>query len=684
MKAFKKIISSVLSTIMLGSTLLFNLPQDKGVTAQTPTLVETTQTNAVTPKKYIVDVNHLGGVGASFICNNVALAQGESMTLTYTVQAKTVTNNNTTTDQRFAGVFAKSTLSKAYPVVGGNAENVTAFASFQLNGAGLDRTNAPTLPDEHFGVGNSYQLSLTPQSGNATYNWTLTKNGSQISAGQVAYDTYMGVMIYHYQNYEMRLADVSATTSNADLGVFVYNGGSGTHNASIIDGEKVPSVTLTQDSVEVSGATASVSEKDFYGNNSMCLTAGNPKMYLYIDGLDQYKTNTRVHVSLRLYLEIATTTATTSWYSPIELKKESGLYVDGDMPRNTWNHINYDTVVMERNGRKCVQLSVTANAGEVMYISTPTVSNDQTEKKYTLGGCQVYQMEFVSNLLQSYVIISPTGEVVVIDGGHASDAPVLYHFITKFTHRVDHWFISHYREDHCEALTTILQSGEYDIVIENLHYNFPTQAQCQAGFDYIKANYSGTVTDETSGMVQRKNILDNKSNFKVLNRVTSAMGQVFDLGGGSRMKVISNPDFEPNMNYGNNTSLMYKLETSEENVLFLNDIGDTGDEYITSNPTINYNGLPSATFREEIADCAYVQLGHHGQNGPSLNFYNYCTDMRICLYAAQAWVMNNVDGSKGGGVNSHETLVTLATRDFMREKGIYKYYSQENGRVKLV
>ena len=137
------------------------------------TPVEKPSTNAVTAKKYYVDVNNLGGVGASFICNNTALTQGESMTMTYTVQAKSSLADNTTTEQRFAGVFAKSNLSQAYPVVGTAENNVTAFDSFQINGADLNRTNAPTLPDTHFGVGSTYALTLTPQSNNATYDWTM-------------------------------------------------------------------------------------------------------------------------------------------------------------------------------------------------------------------------------------------------------------------------------------------------------------------------------------------------------------------------------------------------------------------------------------------------------------------------------------------------------------------------------
>ena len=135
MKAWKRIVGSLLATATLATTVAFNLPKANETVTDGVTPVTATQTNAVTPKKYSVAMNHLGGVGASFLCNNTALTQGDSMTITYTVRAKTDLSDNTTTEQRFAGVFAKGTLARAYPVVGSNADYVTAFDSFQINGA---------------------------------------------------------------------------------------------------------------------------------------------------------------------------------------------------------------------------------------------------------------------------------------------------------------------------------------------------------------------------------------------------------------------------------------------------------------------------------------------------------------------------------------------------------------------
>lgn len=685
MKAWKRIVGSLLATATLATTVAFNLPKANETPTGEVTPVTATQTNAVSAKKYSMSLVCTGGGGVVYFSNNVALTQGQSMTIEYTVQSKygEVTTQSVS-GQRMVGAFSNDAQVKAYPIVGTADNQVTAYEQFQVNGADVNATNAPTLPDVHFGVGSTYKMSFVPQSGNATYSWTLTKDGTQVDSGAIAYDKYMGIFFYHYQSYRLILSDVSIYTDSADLGVYAHNEGAVQCNAQVKSGEEIPMVTLTANHIEVSGSTATVENNaGYFGGNAIKLTAGSPSMYLYIDGLENYKKNTRVHVSLRLYLEYTTdANVSTTWYSPIEVKKECGLYVDGDMPRNTWNQISYDTIVLERNGRKCVQMSITGNAGEVMYISSPQVSADQTEKKYTLGGCEVYQMENTATLMEGYVIITPDKKVIVIDGGDTADAPTLYNFLMQFTHKIDHWFVSHYHGDHCGALVTMLQNNNYDFVIENLHYNFPTQAQCQAGFNYIASLIPGFTGDETASMVSRKNVLD-ATNSKIKNRITSTMGQVFEFGEDCRFKVISNPDFDPNTNYGNNTSLMYKLETAGENVLFLNDIGDTGDEYITANPTINYGGtVGSATFREEIADCAYVQLGHHGQNGPSLNFYNYCTKMRICLYAAPQWIMNN---DNGGGLSSEtSSLKTLATRDFMREKGVYKYYSQEMGRVRLV
>ena len=62
--------------------------------------------------------------------------------------------------------------------------------------------------------------------------------------------------------------------------------------------------------------------------------------------------------------------------------------------------------------------------------------------------------------MMSYVLQSPYGRLVVIDGGYEGDAPYLRKFLRDRGGRVDAWFISHQHDDHFGALTAILRQSD--------------------------------------------------------------------------------------------------------------------------------------------------------------------------------------------------------------------------------
>ncbi|MCD8032720.1 MAG: MBL fold metallo-hydrolase, partial [Alistipes sp.] len=50
--------------------------------------------------------------------------------------------------------------------------------------------------------------------------------------------------------------------------------------------------------------------------------------------------------------------------------------------------------------------------------------------------------------MNSYVIRTDAGRVVVIDGGTAADAPYLRGFLAALGNRVERWFVTHPHVDH--------------------------------------------------------------------------------------------------------------------------------------------------------------------------------------------------------------------------------------------
>src|SRR5678815_631841 len=61
--------------------------------------------------------------------------------------------------------------------------------------------------------------------------------------------------------------------------------------------------------------------------------------------------------------------------------------------------------------------------------------------------------------INSYVIQTGGGKLIVIDGGMRADAGALSRFIERLGNHVDMWFVSHQHPDHIGALTEILATG---------------------------------------------------------------------------------------------------------------------------------------------------------------------------------------------------------------------------------
>ena len=83
---------------------------------------------------------------------------------------------------------------------------------------------------------------------------------------------------------------------------------------------------------------------------------------------------------------------------------------------------------------------------------------------------------------ESYLMKTAGGKVLMVDGGYASDVPVLREHIMKAGGHVDLWFITHPHEDHMEALATILNDmGE--ITIDKVVYSRVTDEflNCEPG-----------------------------------------------------------------------------------------------------------------------------------------------------------------------------------------------------------
>lgn len=251
--------------------------------------------------------------------------------------------------------------------------------------------------------------------------------------------------------------------------------------------------------------------------------------------------------------------------------------------------------------------------------------------------------------MNSYVIRTDAGRVVVIDGGTADDAPYLRGFLAALGNRIEAWFVTHPHADHMGALTEILKApGELEI---GTIYHSPMTVEQMATDDYrhrlADAFYAALGASVTPQIALTEPGLELAVD-------------------GLHLKVLQVNDRKTTVNAYNNASIVLRLWDGRKSLLMLGDTGEeSGDRLLASVP------------REEL-DCDYVQLAHHGQMGVKDDFYR-TVHFRACLWPTPLWVWNN---DIGGGYDT-AWMKTPHTRALMDELGIEEHHCAWQGLVKI-
>ena len=608
-----------------------------------PTYTKAAARSEVETKKYEVEIVNTG-YGPFWFANDEILTSGKSMTIEYSV--KSLTNYSRDGDPKKLCVVSTDTHKKIYPGVA----TYCAYSNMFVNGAEVNSENK-VLPENYFKNNEKFSIEFTPSKG-SNYSWKYKDvNGSIIDNGEIEYRGYFGVGIYGF-SFEMTLTSVTVNDGEKDLGVWAFNGGSMVYKSKVIDISQLTGGTFFKnDSFSVEGAAAELCEEGYLNGNAikMTLTSSNSGLYLYLPELQNIDIYADVHISLRLKIE-----KKTAVYGNLALIKSGGIKFDYALPRNTWNNINYESNVYVKNGKKYVWLGMNYAKNETVYISFASATVKTQDKNDMLGGVTLYQMNAVSSLMMGYVMITDDNKLIVIDGGDNADADNLIKFIRSFKNEVDGWFISHYHSDHVNALIKILNN--YDIKINNLYYDFSA--------DPDELELYG---DSNNYCIAAMRNAVNSNRSKISNIIVPHKGDSYEFGT-LKIKVLNDAYFAPGNNYVNDSSIVYKAETSKESILFLGDLGLRGDDY-----------MKDKYFVSEAEVCRIIQMAHHGQNGVSAAFYDMIKDIKVCLYPALAWVYDN---NTGGGINSG-SFTSLDTRNAMRERGVMFNFSETLGRIVL-
>ena len=398
----------------------------------------------------------------------------------------------------------------------------------------------------------------------------------------------------------------------------------------------------------VSGGTLTGSDNGYNGTEAAKLTFNGKTSVLRVknDEINAMKTFDTVTVEFRLKYD------GTGYHDTLRVYNAEGDLVDYGYPANAWNRVRFKTMVYTENGENFVKIKLDFAANQSVYLSDLKVTASEADKPL-LGGVKLISLESIT-LAMGYVVITPDNKVIVIDGGYvAGDTTIMLKLLRTFTHKVDYWFLTHFHTDHTTVPAQLIENE--DIVIENLYYDFPTSQMVKD----LSGDSDYPFCDKFKDLVKN-------NPQKVKNVVTPHYKDEYKLGEYVTMKVLNDAWYtEKDGNYGNNSGIMFKMDTPGESVLFTGDMGDRGDVYLKDEWT-----------KKEIESCTIIQMAHHGQHGTSDSFYNAIKDIKVCLYPAVDWVYNNDNGS---GFNTAD-LDSLHTRDLMRERGVMEIYTSGMGR----
>ena len=221
-----------------------------------------------------------------------------------------------------------------------------------------------------------------------------------------------------------------------------------------------------------------------------------------------------------------------------------------------------------------------------------------------------------------FVIEGDISGLVIIDGGYSDDEEnlsILEEKIANNGNRVDAWIITRYDSDHAGAYMTLRDRIE-DLQVENLYVPEITDIE-----EYTE-KLSWYEDEEWELYKKYINLDDDEKNY--LHSGDEIQNII-----GLNMKVLSAySDYieENSDNALNDGSIVFKLYGNEESILFC---GDAQSEFVGEYLLENY-------YDELKSD--YLQVGHHGNNSFSDEFYE-TVNPKVAFFSAPTVIMENLN-----------------------------------------
>ncbi len=280
----------------------------------------------------------------------------------------------------------------------------------------------------------------------------------------------------------------------------------------------------------------------------------------------------------------------------------------------------------------------------------------------------LYQITETSKFMMSFVIVTKSDNVIVIDGGRAEDMPLLKKYIAN--HHISAWILTHAHNDHVSGLISEYEKNQAaDFDIEKIYYNFPPYEIINntnvLDYDYYKTELQESLPDflRVLPMFREKAYIVHQGDSIQIDEVK--IDFIFSYHEG-----LTN-------NLMNDSSLVFKVYGPNKTVLFLGDIGPDGGDVL---------------YRESkhLLKADIVQMAHHGHMNCSMEVYA-ATEAEACLWCCPDWLYDETEIPdyladkekllRRGWVRMYGTAVT---RRWMEQLGVKQHYVTKDGTNAIV
>ncbi len=293
---------------------------------------------------------------------------------------------------------------------------------------------------------------------------------------------------------------------------------------------------------------------------------------------------------------------------------------------------------------------VTTDADAESEETTPAVEETTAEvtEPVETSPVALYQLAPEPNsLMQSYVIKTANGKLIVIDGGIDGEGrdrepymPAALRSIMGVGEdgyfEVEAWFLSHAHKDHMYELSKMLRdySTDSNYKINNIYFDFPEFGSEEypaqnADMDFAQLRENMNKYGEVIGaQVSEGSTYYDDVNGAFINAEAVSEGLSLEIDG-VRIEVLQTWDPADGTSNMNDTSLVLRMWIGEQSVLFLNDLGSIGGRRLL------------ATYGDQLKS-DMVQMAHHGQAGVTKDVYD-AIDADVHLWPTPIWVWNNAN-----------------------------------------